>query len=200
MKNVKSVGIVTHTHTHTHTNKKEKGITLIALIITVILLLILAGVAINFALGENGILKGAEYAVDKYQNKAEQEQNELAKVDDYIQGNRQTEKVTNYNISETLELESSVDHIDEENSYIKKYGNVVDMQLLVYFKSNIQANTFVNIAKLNKKELIPNKTVWEISIAGANLGNAQITQDGFITIRHSNSTYAYYIRLTYIVD
>ena len=54
------------------------------------MLLILAGVAINFALGENGILKGAEYAVDKYQNKAEQEQNELAQIDDYIQNGRET--------------------------------------------------------------------------------------------------------------
>ncbi len=38
--------------------------------------------------GDNGMLKGAETAVDKYQNKAEQEQNELAKIDDYIYGNR----------------------------------------------------------------------------------------------------------------
>ncbi len=88
MKNVKIVETVTHTHTHT--NRKERGITLIALIITVILLLILAGVAINFALGDNGILRGAEYATDKYQNKAEQEQNELAKIDDYIQNGRAT--------------------------------------------------------------------------------------------------------------
>ncbi len=40
--------------------------------------------------GENGILKRAEYATDKYQNKAEQEQNELAKIDDYIQNGRET--------------------------------------------------------------------------------------------------------------
>ena len=88
MKRGKNVETVTHTHTHTNT--KEKGITLIALIITVILLLILAGVAINFALGDNGILKVAEYATDKYQNKVEQEQNELAKIDDYIQNGRET--------------------------------------------------------------------------------------------------------------
>ncbi len=60
-----------------------------------ILLLILAGVAINFALGENGILKGTETAVDKYQNKAEQEQNELAKIDDYIQNGRSTNENAN---------------------------------------------------------------------------------------------------------
>ncbi len=43
--------------------------------------------------GDNGILKGAEYAVDKYQNKADQEQNELAKIDDYIQNGRATETI-----------------------------------------------------------------------------------------------------------
>ncbi len=45
--------------------------------------------------GENGILRGAKTAVDKYQNKAEQEQNELAKVDDsfqyYLSSNRDDE-------------------------------------------------------------------------------------------------------------
>ncbi len=45
--------------------------------------------------GENGILRGAEYAVDKYQNKAEQEQQELAKVDDYINNSRETVTLTN---------------------------------------------------------------------------------------------------------
>ena len=35
--------------------RNNKGITLIALIITVIVMLILAGVAINLTIGENGI-------------------------------------------------------------------------------------------------------------------------------------------------
>ncbi len=53
--------------------------------------------------GENGILKSAEYAVDKYQNKAEQEQNELAKIDDYIQNGRASnEKVNNYSTNEQV--------------------------------------------------------------------------------------------------
>ena len=46
--------------------KNSKGITLIALIITIIILLILAGVTIHFTLGENGILKNAEVAGEKY--------------------------------------------------------------------------------------------------------------------------------------
>ena len=78
MKNRKSQEAVTH-------GKYEKGITLIALIITIILLLILAGVAINFALGDNGILRGAEYAVDKYKESADEEQSALDEFLEYIE-------------------------------------------------------------------------------------------------------------------
>ncbi len=46
--------------------KNNKGITLIALIITIIILLILAGVTLHFTLGENGILRNAEVAGNKY--------------------------------------------------------------------------------------------------------------------------------------
>lgn len=67
------------------TNKKHKidvgaglvsahGITLIALVITIVILIILAGVAINLTIGENGIFNKAEYA-------KEQQKIELAIVD-----------------------------------------------------------------------------------------------------------------------
>ncbi len=103
MKSNKSVGVVTHTHTHTHThtNRKEKGITLIALIITVILLLILAGVAINFALGENGILRSAEYAVDKYQNTQKDEEDKLSYYEKLI---NETTRENSINIYEDLDV------------------------------------------------------------------------------------------------
>ncbi|MFR5189922.1 MAG: hypothetical protein ACLTEH_01430, partial [Clostridia bacterium] len=41
---------------------KQRGITLIALVITIIVLIILAGVAINALVGENGIIKQAQKA------------------------------------------------------------------------------------------------------------------------------------------
>ena len=72
-------------------NQKD-GITLIALIITIIVLLILAGVVVNLSLGENGIIKKAQTAVDKYKQAAENEQIEIAKIeneiDSYVGGNR----------------------------------------------------------------------------------------------------------------
>ena len=39
--------------------KQVKGITLVALVVTIIVLLILAGVAINFSIGEDGIFRKA---------------------------------------------------------------------------------------------------------------------------------------------
>ena len=42
--------------------KEKRGITLIALVVTIIALLILAGVAINLTIGENGIITRASNA------------------------------------------------------------------------------------------------------------------------------------------
>ena len=54
---------------------QSRGITLIALIITIIILLILAGVAINMVLGQNGLLNNAKEAQGKYINEQEKEKN-----------------------------------------------------------------------------------------------------------------------------
>ena len=40
--------------------KQVKGITLIALVVTIIVLLILAGVALNLTIGQNGIISRAK--------------------------------------------------------------------------------------------------------------------------------------------
>ena len=57
--------------------KNNQAITLVALIITVIILIILAGVSLNLALGQNGIFQKSKEAVDKYQNAAKQEKEQL---------------------------------------------------------------------------------------------------------------------------
>lgn len=57
--------------------KSTKGITLISLVITIIILIILAGVAVNLSLGENGIFRRAKDARDKYLAATEDEQKAL---------------------------------------------------------------------------------------------------------------------------
>jgi len=72
--------------------KKSKGITLIALVITVVILIILAGVAVNLTVGENGIFSKAKYAREQYANEQAREETEIAKttneIDSYVSGSR----------------------------------------------------------------------------------------------------------------
>ena len=57
--------------------KENKAITLIALVITIVVLIILAGVAINLTLGQNGIFTKAKEARDNYVKAAQEEQEGL---------------------------------------------------------------------------------------------------------------------------
>ena len=66
--------------------KKMKGITLISLVITIIILMILAGVAINLTIGENGILRKAQYARGEYNNAVATEEEELNELYAYLNG------------------------------------------------------------------------------------------------------------------
>ena len=63
---------------------QNRGITLIALIITIIILLILAGVAINIVLGQNGILNNSKEAIQKYKESQENEELSLILTNYYM--------------------------------------------------------------------------------------------------------------------
>ena len=62
---------------HKNKTKNTKGITLIALVITIVVLIILAGVAINLTLSQNGIFNKASEGKDKYEAASIKEKVEL---------------------------------------------------------------------------------------------------------------------------
>ena len=66
--------------------KNGKGITLIALVVTIIILLILAGVTINLAINQQGIITRAKQATEMYGNAYVQEEMELDKFGNQIKG------------------------------------------------------------------------------------------------------------------
>jgi len=70
--------------------KNTKGITLISLVITIIILIILAGVGINFAIGEKGIIKRAQEGEKSYTNATDYERYQLEnltqEMEDIING------------------------------------------------------------------------------------------------------------------
>ena len=87
--------------------KKQNGITLIALVITIIVLIILAGVAINLTLGDNGILKRAENARELSNKATVKEKVELAIVEVQVEEVTSTGRLTLQKLYETLESKDS---------------------------------------------------------------------------------------------
>ena len=79
-------------------NKKyDGGITLVALVVTIVILLILAGVSLNLVIGNERILTRSKEATNKYEKQAENEQQGLNNVDDWMDeqfGDTRMKKVT----------------------------------------------------------------------------------------------------------
>ena len=67
--------------------EQMKGITLVGLVITIILLLILAGVAINLAIGEKGIFNQSKLAAEKYKDAQNNEEEQLQIAANAMLGN-----------------------------------------------------------------------------------------------------------------
>ena len=104
-------------------SKTEKGITLLALAITIIIMLILAGVTLNAALGDHGVIKEAQATVNDYEVAEEEESESLEKIRNQIAQNRKknnndtesTNKITfQENTNFTLEAESLKEYYGDE--------------------------------------------------------------------------------------
>ena len=66
--------------------KQVKGITLIALVVTIIVLLILAGIALNLTIGQNGIFSRAQKSVNTWRNAETNEQLAMGELEDWMDG------------------------------------------------------------------------------------------------------------------
>lgn len=64
--------------------KGQKGITLVALVITVVVMLILAGVAIAAVVDGNGLFDRTKNAANRYEVSAEQENQLLKQLMNYV--------------------------------------------------------------------------------------------------------------------
>ena len=64
--------------------KSKSGITLVALVVTIVVLLILAGVSLNLVIGNDGIMKRAKVAKERYRQASENEQKDLDILEDYM--------------------------------------------------------------------------------------------------------------------
>lgn len=96
--------------------KEKKAITLIALIITIVVLIILAGVLINISLGNNGLINKAKTAKEMYTNAQAQEELDIAKmtnnIDGYVGGERNGITSQQYN-----DLLKRIEKLEDKTNY-----------------------------------------------------------------------------------
>ena len=98
--------------------QSTRGITLIALIVTIIVLLILAGIALNLIMGQNGILKRAEETAKLHEISEITERLEIEKSSSAIDnvGTPSLEKYLEHIVKEGIIEENDITDTEEENS------------------------------------------------------------------------------------
>ena len=134
--------------------KQAQGITLIALVVTVIVLLILAGVALNLTVGDNGLFKRAQNATDTWQEASEREAIELAVAGMQI-GSMQETGMTKTELENSLKEqfgdEASVEDnedgsflvtIGENQYYLGEDGEIIDSSNMVKISTAEELKAF----------------------------------------------------------
>lgn len=122
--------------------QKIHGITLIALVITIIILIILAGISLNFILGDDSIISTAVYVREKTTIESIREKLELVKGSAYINGEGKTniskyfeqlekEKIEPYNVTnkEVLTELRGVVQVNQKYSYLIEFTEIGDLQI-----------------------------------------------------------------------
>lgn len=144
--------------------QSNKGITLIALIITVIVMLILAGVAINMTIGDNGIFKKTAETVVIHENAEVYEQLCLKIVDDELGDrieNTKTDKLSKLKSDGYMD-ENGIVNVEAVTKRKMKTGNgnleIGDLYGIV----SIENEYYLIYLDKNKKEKVLGK-LFEIS-------------------------------------
>ena len=177
--------------------KQIKGITLIALVVTVIVLLILAGVAINLTVGDNGLFKRAQNAADTWQMAEQNEQSEMEKVTEFID-----DYVIGINIEQVIDENPGVLELDEQNIDTYTINSIED---LVFFSYDVTTNGITYEGKTvklgtnldfssDKSYVNPNSTDYEKYGYSGPIKQALISGTGFKPIGEliSNGTKYFY--------
>ena len=124
-----------------------KGITLIALVVTIVVLLILSAVAIGLSIGDNGIIKQAQDATDRWKEGSQQEQNALGDLAYFINSSTQGPQELSVTVSQTENSFTIKVELEEENSNME-YEYYVDGEL----KSKTNSNEYTQEVNLEEKE------------------------------------------------
>ena len=170
----------------TKETRKNRGITLIALVITIIVLLILAGVSIAMLTGNNGILTQAKLAKENTALAKEDEENKLAKNNEYI--NEQTGKVMPGKMATKTEKDNYVDSDGDkatipEGFTVDEKENIISKGLVVHGPDKANGDNGSEFVWVPVPDI---NSMSQCSTAGGNC-NLQL-EDGVLKCTTHNST------------
>ena len=134
--------------------KQVKGITLIALVVTIIVLLILAGVAINLTIGDNGLFKRAQNAAETWDEASKKEAIEMAVASIFMDNTDETSN-TKQKLEETLKTQYGEDTNVEDNKdgsflitigeskyYVGENGEIIDQSKILKISTADELKAF----------------------------------------------------------
>ncbi len=159
-----------------------KGITLITLVITIILLLILAGIVINMALGENGLLKRTKEAKLNYEEQAVKETIERIILQMQMEEIQKGEELDLKKIAQIIEnkdtnitLEEYVEGNEELIGTYKLNGEEYSFKINEKLEVSIlgKADGKPNISNIQIIEVTPNSI--KVKITGSQLNGGKFT-------------------------
>lgn len=134
--------------------KKQNGITLISLVITIVILIILAGVAINLSIGENGIFSKAKEARRQYEIADVREKIEIAMLDIESDQIVKNEECTVDTMVEELPNKINGITIEKEGNIAKGTYNGYNFTINENLKLYIEGESLAVTARTEIKEYI----------------------------------------------
>ena len=166
--------------------KKERAITLITLVITIILLIILAGVAINLAVGQNGLFKRAKEAKLSMQEATVKEIIQNIILEMQIDKLEKGGNLTLNQVAENLIIKDSnitLEEYTEEETQLKGTYNLNGEEYNFIINEKLEVEI---IGKAEEKKVNIQEITWEN-------GKAQVTltskEQGTIEYKDSDGTW-----------
>ncbi len=168
--------------------KESRAITLISLVITIILLIILAGIAINLSIGENGLFNIAKQAKKQYINKEEYEQEQIVNlvnsIDKISNSSDNKNNIKKGKLSEIIDVTDYGKTINYSangvNDWKVFYNDGTNVYIITtdylensLIPNNIRIGTggnygvyFKNVNNKQAAEILTNKNNWEVFSTG----------------------------------
>lgn len=168
----------------------QNAITLIALVITIVILLILAGVTLNFTLGNKGIFKMSESAEDEYTKKAATEKINLkitnAQINTYAKEERMP---TLQELADIFCEDSEIQYVELVSKNVASIDKITIGENKSFFTKlkeypyEFEINSSLQLASINGVKIATNEQIPEGYIKPE--GTIEITENG----EHDVATY-----------